>query len=151
MILFFFTPWAQLLGVSVSGYDLQKLGSYGNFAWLIPVSSGITIVAGLYGKSQTELAQLTGALPILGLVYGLVKVGSDLFHILAIGAYLTLLTGLALLFVTPRISGLGEELLGGNGRRTKTKTSDVVQCVNCGVEIPAGDSRCPKCGWSWIS
>ena len=58
LILFFFMPWAQLLGVSASGYELQKLGSYGNLAWLIPLGAVATIVAGFYGKRQKELAQI---------------------------------------------------------------------------------------------
>ena len=120
MIIFFFMPWAQLLGISVSGYDLQKLGSYGNLVWLIPVCSGITIAVGFYGKRQRELAQLTGALPILGLVYALVKVGPDLFHVLGIGAYLTLITALALLAVVPRMmiqeSLVSSTVLVGGGR-----------------------------------
>jgi hypothetical protein len=105
MILFFFMPWAQLLGFNASGYDLQKLGSYGNLAWLIPVFSGITIAAGFYGKRQKELGLLTGVLPLLGLVYALVKVGPVLFDVLAIGAYLTLITGIALVSVVPRMEG----------------------------------------------
>lgn len=149
MILFFFMPWAQLLGFSASGYDLQKLGSYGNLAWLIPVFSGITIVVGFYGKRQKELAQLTGALPLLGLVYALVKVGPDVFHVLAIGAYLTLITAVALLSVVPRMTSI--PAAGGSGSPLKPKRAEQFKCPECGQQVNVSwfdgvVKRCPSCG-----
>ena len=97
LLLFFFLPWLQLLGFNASGYDMQKLGSYAELVWLVPVCAGLTLLAGLYGQRQTVLAQVTGALPFLGLVYALTKLGDQVFHALAIGAYLTLITAGVLL------------------------------------------------------
>lgn len=40
----FFMPWFQLFGVGISGYNLSKLGAYGNYAWAIPILTGATIL-----------------------------------------------------------------------------------------------------------
>jgi hypothetical protein len=28
--------------------------------------------------------------------------------------------------------------------------AEVVECLACGRRIPAGETACPECGWSWI-
>lgn len=40
----FLMPWFQLFGVGISGYNLSKLGAYGNYAWAIPILTGATIL-----------------------------------------------------------------------------------------------------------
>jgi branched-chain amino acid transport system permease protein len=107
LVVFFFLPWAQLFGFGVSGYNLGQLGSYGNLAWLILVG-GIATIAAIVLEADEALARMvagvTGFLPWAGLLYGLSKVGTDLFQILSIGAYLTLLAGLALFWVALLVS-----------------------------------------------
>jgi hypothetical protein len=75
------------------------MGSYGNLAWLI-LLGGIATIAAFALKADEALARMvagvTGFLPWAGLLYGLSKLGTDLFQILSIGAYLTLLAGLVL-------------------------------------------------------
>lgn len=100
MIISFFLPWAQIWGFSASGYNLGKLGSYANLAWLIPCMSVVVIVLGLAGKSVKIAGLLTGLLPFAGLLYGISEIGDKLFHVIGIGVYLTLATGLLLILTS---------------------------------------------------
>jgi hypothetical protein len=99
----FFLPWAQFLGGNVSGFDLQKVGDGQLLLWLIPIFCVITFFAGVTKRSQKIASQLTGALPFCVGIYWYNRIGSDLFHILAYGAYFSLAFGAAL-FVLPRKS-----------------------------------------------
>ena len=133
LIVFFFLPWVQLLGFNASGYDVQKLGSYGQLVWLVPISAAATVIAGLYGQRQNALALLTGALPFLGLLYVLTKVGDQVLHALAVGAYLTLITsGVLLLSVY-----FGEES-GLPSARVSAPSS-------ARAPVYQGNRQCPYC------
>ncbi len=105
----FFLPWAKLFFFTGSGYDLAtNLGDEAKFAWLIPLSSIVVIVVVFY-ESNTNTDNLSkissiiaGAFPFIGLFYVLSQIGKDIFEILAIGAYLSLIIGLILI-----LSGFG--------------------------------------------
>jgi len=98
----FFLPWAQIFGFGVSGYNLAQLGSYGNWAWVILISSIITILV-FATDNEPWMARLiagvTGALPIGGVIYAANNLGRDVFQVLAIGVYLGVLCGAALLLL----------------------------------------------------
>ena len=99
----FFLPWANFFGANISGFDLQKMGDEQRLLWLIPIFCAITIFAGLTKRSHKIAGQLTGALPFAVGIYWYTKLGSDLFHILTYGAFLSLAFGVALL-ILPRKS-----------------------------------------------
>jgi hypothetical protein len=99
----FFLPWASLFGGNATGFDLQKAGGGQLLLWLIPACCAITIFAGMTKHSQKIIGQLTGALPFCFGVYWYTQLGSDLFHILTYGAFLSMLFGAAL-FILPRKS-----------------------------------------------
>jgi hypothetical protein len=101
MLLAFFLPWGQLLGEGVSGYTCGQIGSYANLVWLIPILASAVLIVALSAQDVPALRVACGGVPWLYLFYGVVRVGSDLFHVLAIGAYLTLLCGFLLLFAGP--------------------------------------------------
>lgn len=102
LMIFFFFPWAQVpfFLVNISGYTLGKIGSYGNWAWLIPAGSVGVIIMGLLGEERLQrvIGVITGAMPIVALLYGLSEIGQELFHFLAIGAYCSILAGILLIF-----------------------------------------------------
>jgi hypothetical protein len=97
----FFLPWAQFLGGTISGFDLQKTDDVQRLLWLIPIFCVITIFAGITKRSQMIAAQITGALPFYVGIYWYNKLGSDLTKMLAYGAYLSLIFG-ATLLILPR-------------------------------------------------
>ena len=99
----FFLPWVNILGGNVSGFDLQKLGNEQRLLWIIPIFCAITFFAGVTKRSQKIAGQLTGALPFAVGVYWYTKLGSDMFHVLTFGAFLSLAFGAAL-FILPRKS-----------------------------------------------
>ena len=97
----FLLPQARFFDTQPSGFDLQKSGNINRRLWLILILSTITVFAGITKRSQKIVAQITGALPFCIGAYWYNKLGSDLAHILAFGAYLSLIFGAAL-FILPR-------------------------------------------------
>ena len=51
----FFMPWVQFFGVGMSGYNLGRLGSYGNYAWIIPILVGVTILLTYSGVNNRNI------------------------------------------------------------------------------------------------
>jgi hypothetical protein len=99
----FFLPWANFFGVSLSGFDLQKMGDEQRLLWLIPVFSAVTILAGIARRSQKVVAEIAGVLPFLAGAYWYYKLGHDLTHILSYGAFLSLAFGAALEVLSRKI------------------------------------------------
>jgi hypothetical protein len=97
----FFLPWAQILGVRLSGFDLQKMGDEQRLLWAIPIFCAITIIAGFAKQNQKDVAQIAGASPFVVGVYWYLKMKDDFFHVLVFGAFLSLAFGAALL-ILPR-------------------------------------------------
>ena len=95
----FFLPWANIFGANISGFELQKAGGGQLLLWLIPIFSAITIIAGMTKRSQQIAGQLSGVLPFAVGVFWYIKLGQDMFQVLAFGAYLSLACGLALLIL----------------------------------------------------
>jgi len=171
LIVSFFLPWGQVFGFGLSGHGLTKMGSYGTLAWLIPLFSTLVIIIGLNEGDQKLLGMATGSLPWIGLVYGLAKAGDDLFHVLAIGAYLTLLSATGLILSAagmitvpanasqsrrdseshhdsrPRRLVVGEE----EGRSSRSDVSNesaavfTYKCAACGSFQKSDDVACLNC------
>jgi hypothetical protein len=95
----FFLPWAHVLFISPSGFDLQKDGGGQLLLWLIPIMCVVTIVLGFAKTGQQIVARLTGMLPFLVGIYWYYQLKDDFFHVLAYGAYLSLFFGLLLLIL----------------------------------------------------
>lgn len=97
----FFLPWAHIFLGNPSGFDLQKLGDEKKLLWLIPIFSVLTLIASVNRRTHQVIAQLTGILPYCASLYWYSKLGSDLFHVIAYGGYLSLIFG-AVMFFLPR-------------------------------------------------
>ena len=98
----FFLPWLNLFFGKPSGFDIAKQeGGKALLLWSVPIFSALTIFANLTGRNQKIVAQLTGALPFIILAYALSQGGRDVLRLLEVGAYVSLVIGLAL-FVLPR-------------------------------------------------
>lgn len=98
---FFFLPWIR--GREwVSGYQMQQLGGSLRWLWLIPIFSGLTLLAVMTKRCQKIASRLTGALPFIALAYWLNQLGIELLRILNVGVWLSLISGLALLILSHR-------------------------------------------------
>ncbi len=115
MIAAFFMPWFQLLGASVSGYQLTQFGSYGNYAWIIPVLAGLTVILGASGTDNRVMGVITGLVPLAATAYAYfamqppadarqrpgvlaIDVSGILQHTMAIGLFLILGLSVAIIF-----------------------------------------------------
>ncbi len=147
LLVAFFLPWFQLFGMSVSGYDLARLGSYGNLAWLIPILAGATIWISLAGRDNRDLGLITGILPLAGLLYGLISLSSQtglnraLLHVLSIGAYLTIVFSLSIIAVA-----LAEPPPARTPLIAAPKKRSERECPYCAERILATAKVCKHCG-----
>jgi hypothetical protein len=110
----FFMPWVQLFGFAASGYNLGQLGSYGNYAWIIPILSGATIITSLSGSNNRGIGALTGIVPLGAIVYGLIRLagegGGDALNgitkmagqVLSIGAYVTIICSIGIVLAAAK-------------------------------------------------
>jgi hypothetical protein len=103
----FFLPWVQFLGFGISGYSLGKLGSYGNYAWIIPILASSTLIASFTGRDNRSIGTLTGVIPIVAILYLVANIidgrrdAEDILEILiqviSIGGWITIICSLGLL------------------------------------------------------
>lgn len=104
LIISFFLPWAQLMGFGASGYDLTKIGSYGNLGWGIPIFALLTIANSQYRAKATNYAGvMAGFYPFLLVLEfqyqnGFPPIPQEIFHIISIGGYLTALFSLGIIY-----------------------------------------------------
>jgi hypothetical protein len=73
----FFMPWIQFFGIGLSGYNLARLGSYGNYAWIIPILAGATILLSFSAMGNRVIGLITGIVPLAGAAYLVLKMMSD--------------------------------------------------------------------------
>lgn len=102
LLMSFFLPWIRDREW-VSGFHLQQLGGTLRWLWLIPTFSGLTLLAVRTKRYQRIVSWFTGALPFCALAYWLNQLGSDLLRHLSVGAWLSLICGLALLILPHRL------------------------------------------------
>ncbi len=99
----FFLPWLNILFVNVSGFGFSKHGGMYALAWAIPLFSLVTFLAGVAKARQREVAAITGMLPFMAFALGMADVGLNIFQILQIGGYGSLIFGLLLIIFAFRI------------------------------------------------
>lgn len=103
LLVSFFLPWIQFLGINVAGNEISKLSDRWVWLWIIPVLSGVAAGLGFAGRRHVAIAQLAGGLPLIALVVSIMQNGSDIFSIIRVGGWVALLSGIFLLCVAPRI------------------------------------------------
>jgi len=98
LLVAFFLPWGKVFFFTGSGYDLGgHLSGEAKFVWSIPAGAIAIIALAFYHVNTKTISAVTGILPfiVVGRVYS--ELGRDLFEVLAIGAYLSLLVGVLLI------------------------------------------------------
>jgi hypothetical protein len=98
----FFLPWVSFLGGTLSGLDLQKHTDSYKLVWLLPAFAALTLILNIARQGTSLMRRLAGLCPFAILAYALNQMGSDLFRIVAIGGWLELIAGAALIF-TPSV------------------------------------------------
>ena len=99
----FFLPWAQVMGLSASGFELMKLGSIAVFSALIPVTALLILVNNLMGFYNRILITVVGTLPFLALAIGLAKTEGQGFRVLSFGAYFVLIVAAAMILLANNV------------------------------------------------
>jgi|ETNmetMinimDraft_13_1059891.scaffolds.fasta_scaffold53167_1 hypothetical protein len=118
MLIAFFLPWVNIGGfITVAGYNipnvLEGLGTFANalnksgskteipfyfyLVYLVPLLTIGIIILDLKGIETKRVSILAGALPILTLVYFLVKNGFEIYQVMGIGAYITVIASIGLI------------------------------------------------------
>ena len=96
----FFLPWVRLFFFRGSGYDVGiHLSGKSQLVWLFPVMAVAVIVAAIQSIRTGVICLAAGALPYVALAWGASRLKGDVFRVLTIGAYLSLLFGAGLLVV----------------------------------------------------
>jgi pSer/pThr/pTyr-binding forkhead associated (FHA) protein len=166
----FFLPWVQLFGVGVSGYDLGKLGSYGNYAWIIPILAGAAILVSISGASNRGIGALAGIVPLAAIGYGLLRLSRDggidatrgvlelAGHVLSIGAWLTIILSISI--IVAAATHVPQDRLARSGSQTMharladirrdqqlgADTLNVAGNCTCGFGNVADAKYCGGCG-----
>lgn len=114
----FFMPWIQFFGVGMSGYNLGRLGSYGNYAWIIPILAGVTILLTYSGINNRISGALSGIVPLAALSYGVLRIAREgggesageilkiAGQVMSIGVWLTILFSIVII-IAARIDPAG--------------------------------------------
>jgi len=103
LLIAFFLPWAKVLFFTGSGYDIGvQLGGEAKFVWAIPAAAIAIVALAFYTVDTKVMSIITGILPfvVVGRAYS--EMGKDLFQVLSIGAYISLIVGCLLI-----LSGIG--------------------------------------------
>lgn len=105
----FFMPWVQLFGVGIKGYNLGQLGSYGNYAWAIPILAGGVILLSFSEVNNRGVGIIAGIVPLGAIFYCLLRLAGEgggrvamsvldfAGHVLSIGAWLTIIFSVAII------------------------------------------------------
>ena len=120
LVIFLFFPWLDLGGIiSAAGYQVPSaarrmagmLGQAGQgsaqlylfyLIYLIPAFALATLALNASGFNSRLTSLLAGAMPLVLLAIAWAKAGNDLFRILGVGAWLSLIAGLALIVIALR-------------------------------------------------
>ncbi len=77
LVAVFFTPWVRIFGIGISGYDLGVHGSYGNYAWIIPIFAGATILLTFAGINNRRFGMLSGIVSLVVIACGILWLAAD--------------------------------------------------------------------------
>lgn len=130
IVVAFFLPWVKF-GGSFSGYEIPDIARVvgkatsfrswtGRFdinvylvyaLYLVPIGAVAVLALGINGNNSRPVAWVTAAMPLAGFVFGLIRMGFDIFSRIGLGGWLTILAAivmmLSLLEIVPIPLGKG--------------------------------------------
>ena len=102
MVVSFFMPWLSLgmLG-SATGFKVASIGGAGTLLFVIPLLALVVLANDVLSFLDVDkskyLAYLTAVVPLIYIIYRLIKAGSSFFELASIGIYLTLIASVLMI------------------------------------------------------
>tara|TARA_B100000123_G_scaffold64810_1_gene45641 strand:- start:696 stop:1076 length:381 start_codon:yes stop_codon:yes gene_type:complete len=102
MVVSFFMPWLSLgmLG-SATGFQVASIGGAGTLLFVIPLLAIVVLANDVLSFLDVDkskyLAYLTAVVPLIYIIYRLIKAGSSFFELASIGIYLTLIASVLMI------------------------------------------------------
>ncbi len=102
MVVSFFMPWLSLgmLG-SATGFQVASIGGAGTLLFVIPLLAIVVLANDVLSFLDVDkskyLAYLTAVVPLIYIIYRLIKAGSSFFELASIGIYITLIASVLMI------------------------------------------------------
>ena len=101
MVVSFFMPWVSLGIVSATGFKVASMGGAGTLLFVIPLLAIVVLANDVLNFLDVDkskyLAYLTAVVPLIYIIYRLIKAGSSFFELASIGIYLTLIASVLMI------------------------------------------------------
>ncbi len=102
MIVSFFMPWLSLgMFGSATGFKVASMGGAGTLLFVIPLLAIVVLANDVLSFLDVDkskyLAYLTAVVPLIYIIYRLIKAGSTFFELASIGIYLTLIASVLMI------------------------------------------------------
>ena len=102
MIVSFFMPWLSLgMFGSATGFKVASMGGAGTLLFVIPLLAIVVLANDVLNFLDVDkskyLTYLTAVVPLIYIIYRLIKAGSGFFELASIGIYLTLIASVLMI------------------------------------------------------
>ena len=101
MVVSFFMPWVSLGIVSATGFKVASMGGAGTLLFVIPLLAIVVLANDVLNFLDVDkskyLTYLTAVVPLIYIIYRLIKGGSSFFELASIGIYLTLIASVLMI------------------------------------------------------
>ena len=101
MVVSFFMPWVSLGILSATGFKVASMGGAGTLLFVIPLLAIVVLANDVLNFLDVDkskyLAYLTAVVPLIYIIYRLIKAGSSFFELASIGIYLTLIASVLMI------------------------------------------------------
>ena len=101
MVVSFFMPWVSLGILSATGFKVASMGGAGTLLFVIPLLAIVVLANDVLNFLDVDkskyLAYLTAVVPLIYIIYRLIKAGSGFFELASIGIYLTLIASVLMI------------------------------------------------------
>ena len=101
MVVSFFLPWVSLGILSATGFKVASMGGAGTLLFVIPLLAIVVLANDVLSFLDVDkskyLAYLTAVVPLIYIIYRLIKAGSGFFELASIGIYLTLIASVLMI------------------------------------------------------
>ena len=101
MVVAFFMPWVSLGILSATGFKVASMGGAATLLFVIPLLAIVVLANDVLNFLDVDkskyLTYLTALVPLIYIIYRLIKAGSGFFELASIGIYLTLIASILMI------------------------------------------------------